>query len=294
MNQKTKMMLYLLLAILSVIAVVWFVRDNKGKSWTTSPSNPPSNSPNFPSESLLTQEIMNYLRKLNIPNMPSHAQIAATAKYLKQKYCPVTTSGNPPSSPSSPSYPTEDELKQDIMNYLKSKGVTTITPSQISALTKYLSTKYCPACEKCPECEKCDTPPSSSNSPLPETFSVRYTANPNNLYDAGAVCASFGANVATKAQVQDAYNKGASWCNRGVVADDSANAYFPLNDNTNCSYNPEAFYSIPLNTQGASAVNCYGIKPSAQYVSVFTGLGSPMGSVAYFNDATNVWSMNDL
>jgi hypothetical protein len=291
MNQKNRMILYLLLAILSVIAVVWFVRDNKGNTWTTSPSNPPSG-PSFPSESLLTQEIMNYLRKLGVPNMPTKSQIAATAKYLRQKYCPATTSGNSPSSPSSPSYPTEDELKQDIMNYLKSKGVTTITPSQVSSLTKYLSTKYCPACA---QCEKCDTSSSPSGcGPVPETFSVRTTISPNNLYDAGAICASFGANVATKAQVQEAYNKGASWCIRGAVADDSANAYFPLNDNTNCNYYPEAFYTIPFNSQGENAVNCYGIKPSAQYVDVFANISSPMGSVAYFNDAASVWSVNDL
>jgi len=293
MNQKTKLMIYLLLAILSVIAVVWFVRDNKGNSWSTSPSNPPSGS-SLPSESQLTQEIMAYLRKLNIPNMPSQAQISEAAKYLRKKYCPSS------SSPSSPSYPSKDQLKQDLMNYLKSKGITTVTPTQIAALTDYLSGKYCPSCPSCqdggscPDCQTCDNSPQSSCGPLPETFSVRYSIYPDQLYDAGAVCAALGANVATKAQVQDAYDKGASWCIAGAVADDSTKSYFPLNNNANCSYKPENFYAMNFNPQGEMAVNCYGIKPSAQNVNVFTVAGSPSGSVAYFNDATAVWSVNDL
>ncbi len=51
----------------------------------------------------------------------------------------------------------------------------------------------------------------------------------NQLYnyeDARCKCESYGAKLATKAQVIDAYNKGAHWCNYGWV--DGGEAYYPV------------------------------------------------------------------
>ncbi len=51
----------------------------------------------------------------------------------------------------------------------------------------------------------------------------------NQLYnyeDAKCKCESYGAKLATKAQLIDAYNKGAHWCNYGWV--DNGEAYYPV------------------------------------------------------------------
>ena len=90
-------------------------------------------------------------------------------------------------------------------------------------------------------------------------------------------CESYGAKLATKAQIVDAYNKGAHWCTYGWT--DNKTAYYPvqqcewnkikdINDRLNNSKN---YCGIPglnggpfSNTQLKFGVNCFGKKPKGK------------------------------
>lgn len=97
----------------------------------------------------------------------------------------------------------------------------------------------------------------------------------NNAYtydDAPLVCQAFGAEVATLNQVNDAYNKGANWCNYGWIQNQMA--VYPIQQ----SYYDALHKSGDKNKDKCSkpginggffkdkslkfGVNCYGYKPS--------------------------------
>ena len=98
----------------------------------------------------------------------------------------------------------------------------------------------------------------------------------NNLYtydDAQHVCSAFGARLATYDEIEDAYNKGADWCNYGWS--DSQMAFFPTQKATwqklqknpknknNCG-RPGVNGGYMANPSLKFGVNCFGKKPKAR------------------------------
>ena len=97
----------------------------------------------------------------------------------------------------------------------------------------------------------------------------------NNLYtydDAQNVCSAFGARLATYDEIEDAYNKGADWCNYGWS--DNQMAFFPTQKETwkklqknpknknNCG-RPGVNGGYMGNPNIKFGVNCFGKKPKA-------------------------------
>lgn len=97
----------------------------------------------------------------------------------------------------------------------------------------------------------------------------------NNLYtydDAQAICTSYGARLATYNEMEEAYNKGAEWCNYGWSADQMA--FFPTqksswdklqktkNHKNDCG-RPGVNGGYMANPYIRFGVNCYGKKPAA-------------------------------
>ena len=104
-----------------------------------------------------------------------------------------------------------------------------------------------------------------------EVFNIR-----NNLYsykDAQSVCKVYGARLATYDEVEEAYNKGAEWCNYGWSEDQTA--YFPTQQKTweeiqksdpenkgKCG-RPGVNGGYMVNPYLRLGVNCYGKKPKS-------------------------------
>lgn len=95
----------------------------------------------------------------------------------------------------------------------------------------------------------------------------------NNLYtyeDAQNICSAYGARLATYDDIEDAYNKGAEWCNYGWS--DGQMAYFPTQKSTwntlqksertknNCG-RPGVNGGYMANPNIKFGVNCFGKKP---------------------------------
>lgn len=76
---------------------------------------------------------------------------------------------------------------------------------------------------------------------------------------AQGVCAQYGAQVATTAQLQEAQSYGADWCFTGWVSD-SSNAMYPITTSTEggCGNGTTGIMNY---TPGNAGVNCYGPKP---------------------------------
>lgn len=100
-------------------------------------------------------------------------------------------------------------------------------------------------------------------APTPEVFYVL----PNGGYTvqqsgAEAVCNSYGAVLATPAQIQVAQQQGASWCGMGWASDGAA--YFPMTA-PNAIAGPGCGgigVNGPMNgLSGYAGVNCFGVKP---------------------------------
>ena len=109
---------------------------------------------------------------------------------------------------------------------------------------------------------------SSNNIIRDEVFNIS-----NNIYtydDAKAVCKVYGAKLATYDQLEDAYSKGAEWCNYGWS--DGQMAYFPTQKSTwsklqkdekrknNCG-RPGINGGYMGNPSLKFGVNCFGKKP---------------------------------
>ena len=102
----------------------------------------------------------------------------------------------------------------------------------------------------------------------PQVFNI-----PENDYvypDAKAICTAYGARLATYKEVEDAYNKGAEWCNYGWS--DGQMALFPTQQNTydelqkiegheNDCGRPGINGGYMSNPALKFGVNCYGYKP---------------------------------
>lgn len=111
-------------------------------------------------------------------------------------------------------------------------------------------------------------------SPVPEIKFKKQVFNiPGNYYnyeDAKALCTSYGADLATYKQIEDAYEKGAEWCNYGWSKNQEA--YFPTQQQTfdylqtvkghehDCG-RPGVNGGYIANPDIRFGVNCFGNKP---------------------------------
>ena len=111
-------------------------------------------------------------------------------------------------------------------------------------------------------------------TPVPEITSVKQVFNiPGNTYgyeDAKTLCTAYGARLASYNEVEDAYNKGAEWCNYGWS--DNQLALFPTQKQTydtlqqvtgheNDCGRPGINGGYIANPHVKFGVNCYGHKP---------------------------------
>lgn len=115
-----------------------------------------------------------------------------------------------------------------------------------------------------------------------------YMVGPHYMYqrgDAQAVCAKYGARVATRADVEAAFRAGADWCFTGWVSDDE-NAMYPINDSLvqGCAGTPTVAVWTP--PERVAGVTCYGPKPSKNQIKG--------NEVLPFNWNKNVWNQADL
>lgn len=114
--------------------------------------------------------------------------------------------------------------------------------------------------------------PGHTGNSTPKSTSQVFNIPGNNYSydDAIELCKAYGADIANYSQLEDAYNKGANWCNYGWSKDQLA--LFPIQKSTydklqkikgheNDCGRPGingGFMANPLNKYG---VNCYGKKP---------------------------------
>jgi hypothetical protein len=131
------------------------------------------------------------------------------------------------------------------------------------------------------------TPPNNQTGPT-QVFNV--TGGSFQAYNipqaqAQQMCAQYGAQVATTAQLQQAQQLGADWCSSGWVAD-SNNAVFPVTTSTEdgCGSGSTGVltYTPPTNMAG---VNCYGPKPAIDNYPV--GAILPFSQTAWDQPSAN-------
>jgi hypothetical protein len=132
----------------------------------------------------------------------------------------------------------------------------------------------------------------------------------NNLYtyeDAQNICSSYGARMATYDDIEDAYNKGAEWCNYGWS--DGQMAYFPTQKSTwntlqksekkknNCG-RPGVNGGYMANPNIKFGVNCFGKKPEpsdsdkARMAAQETQLLPITPEEALINEKVKYWKEN--
>ena len=124
-----------------------------------------------------------------------------------------------------------------------------------------------------------------------EKKEVFHISNQDYTYDQSKCkCESYGGKLATKAQLTDAYNKGAHWCTYGWT--DKQEAYYPVQKcdwdsmkekNDRLPDNAKTFCGMPGINGGHFAnpnlkfgVNCYGIKPKGMITKANAPYCPPM------------------
>jgi hypothetical protein len=102
----------------------------------------------------------------------------------------------------------------------------------------------------------------------PEVFNIKH--HQHCLSDANKACLQYGARLASKKELEDAYKNGANWCNLGWISEKEA--YYPIQKEQAIQSDqwPEpfrqSFKKIGLNggnyePQLKLSATCYGIKP---------------------------------
>lgn len=114
------------------------------------------------------------------------------------------------------------------------------------------------------------TPVTKNTDKKEQVFNI-----PGNYYtypDAKSLCSAYGARLASYSEMEDAYNKGAEWCNYGWSANQMA--FFPTQKSTwdklqktknhkNYCGRPGVNGGYMKNPYIRFGVNCYGKKPKA-------------------------------
>lgn len=138
-------------------------------------------------------------------------------------------------------------------------------------------------------------PPKKPSVPLLSIIEDRkevfHIANQDYTYDqAKCKCESYGARLATKEDITDAYNNGANWCTYGWSEKQSA--FYPVqkcdwdkmkSENERLPENKRRFCGLPglnggffANPQIKFGVNCYGVKPKGSIVQAKQPYCPPM------------------
>lgn len=141
--------------------------------------------------------------------------------------------------------------------------------------------------------------PPESRTPLEEVF---YVANNIFTYDQStAVCKAYGGDLATYAQVEDAYRRGAEWCGYGWTA--GGMALFPTQEETwrKLQLEVDPKKRIACGRPGINGgyfdpslkfgVNCYGIRPEKKPGQI-TGDQSLAASVARIKGMLGKYTVN--
>lgn len=132
--------------------------------------------------------------------------------------------------------------------------------------------------------------PVSASIPLNKK-EVFHIANQDYSYEqAKCKCESYGARLATKEEITEAYNNGANWCTYGWT--DKQSAYYPVqkcewdklqSENERLPKNQQKFCGMPGLNGGFFAnpilkfgVNCYGVKPKGKIVQAKQPYCPPM------------------
>lgn len=113
-----------------------------------------------------------------------------------------------------------------------------------------------------------NTPPLPSIGFKNQVFNI--PGNQYNYANAKALCAAYGAKLATYSQVEDAYNKGGEWCNYGWS--EGQMALFPTQQKTFAHLQTIPGHEHDCGRPGVNGgyianpnirfgVNCYGYKP---------------------------------
>ena len=120
---------------------------------------------------------------------------------------------------------------------------------------------------------------------------VYHIANQDYTYDQSKCkCESYGGRLATKAEIIDAYNKGANWCSYGWSEKQAA--YYPVQkcewdkiqkENERLPENSKKFCGLPginggffANPELRFGANCYGVKPKGELNKPKTPFCPPM------------------
>jgi hypothetical protein len=162
------------------------------------------------------------------------------------------------------------------------------------------------------------TPTTTTPTPTPtkiidkkEVFNI--AGNKFTYADAPAVCAVYGAELATYDQVEEAYEDGGEWCNYGWSEDQMA--FFPTQKDTweKLQSNPSTAHTcgrpgvnggyIP-NPNITFGVNCYGVKPDPTRNDITSDIKKTIGQnvdtlptslnpeEAAFNQKLQYWKQN--
>jgi microcystin-dependent protein len=108
---------------------------------------------------------------------------------------------------------------------------------------------------------------SNSTGQGPEVYYVdgrnQHYAFDNTMATADKVCKDLNAVVATSAQLQAAWEKGADWCNTGTVnMNGTSRGQFPINDSVGAACSPTK--RVATMDAAKRGVNCYGLKPASK------------------------------
>jgi len=139
----------------------------------------------------------------------------------------------------------------------------------------------------CPSSSNSTSPTLSDSVPKKEVFNI--AGDQFTYKDAQAVCKSYGAELATYEQIEQAYQDGAEWVNYGWS--DGQYAYFPLqkstwekmsqdnSKNANGKIRPGISGGYFANPDMLFGANCFGIKPQPRSKDIMFNLpGNPPGS----------------
>lgn len=232
---------------------------NTVSMWATgTPINTPCDGPNS-QNGPLSQECLSYLymnQGVNSHIGPTYTLASVSMASMKGQNTPNTYCQ--PGTSIDPSTPAGLKFAQSL------GGINTVkqTYDQINRLANDNTQSNQARAQAVQQCYGVSIDPSTSgktNGPT-QVFAVGPSYNYTQA-QAPQICAQYGAQVATSAQVQTALSYGADWCFAGWVSD-SSSAQYPITTSTQGGCGNGGTGVISLTPQNNLAgVNCYGPKP---------------------------------
>jgi hypothetical protein len=232
---------------------------NTVSMWATgTPINTPCDGPNK-DNGPLSQECLSYLymnQGLNSHIGPTYTLASSSMASMKGQNTPNTYCQ--PGTSIDPATPAGLKFAQNL------GGINTVkqTYDQINRLANDNSQTNIARAQAVQQCYGVSFDP--MNAPKAPGPTQTFAVGPGYNYtkeQAPQICAQYGAQVATTAQLQEAQSYGADWCFTGWVSD-STNAMYPITTSTQggCGNGTTGLitYNTPNNLAG---VNCYGPKP---------------------------------